>query len=486
MSAAIVWFREDLRLADNPALTAAVDSGAPVLPVYIDDPKVSCGAASAVWQRQALRSLAQDLEGIGLPLVWFRGAPETMLPALVSGTSATHVFWNRRYTQTDIATDSALKKTLSAAANVRSFASRLMHEPFDIANKSGKPFLVFTPFYKHCRALFAAGDPLPAPAQARGFDWDPVGPLAETLAGIRVDAGFQPDRDAPAWAQGIAAHWAISETGGHARLQAFADDAVTRYAEARDRPAQAGVSGLAPYLHAGMLTPRQVWAAVYGDSAAPGPAGGPGDAGREAFTRQLFWRDFAHHLLFHFPHTPERALKAQWDAFPWLDAPVHLEAWQAGRTGYPFVDAGMRELWATGYMHNRVRMVVGSFLTKHLGLDWRAGAAWFNDTLFDADLANNTLGWQWVAGCGADAAPYFRIFNPTAQGEKFDPQGDYIRRWVPELAELPSPWLHAPADAPRDVLVRAGVRIGETYPAPIVEHKAARQAALDRYEAIKK
>lgn len=486
MSAAIVWFREDLRLADNPALTAAIDSGVPVLPIYVDDPNASCGAASAVWTRQALVNLAQDLAGIGLPLIRFRGVPESVLPALVTKTAATHVFWNRRYTQTDIASDSALKKTLLAATSVRSFASRLMHEPFDIANKSGKPFLVFTPFYKHCRAIFTPSEPLPAPTHAQAFDWDQALPLRQTLGGVRVHAEFQPRAEWTAWAQGIAGHWEISEAGGHTRLQAFAGDPVTRYAEARDRPAQVGVSGLAPYLHAGMLTPRQVWAAVYGGSVAPGPADGAGDAGREAFTRQLFWRDFAHHLLFHFPHTPERALKGQWDLFPWIDDPAHLKAWQSGHTGYPFVDAGMRELWATGYMHNRVRMVVGSFLTKHLGIDWRAGAAWFNHTLFDADLANNTLGWQWVAGCGADAAPYFRIFNPTAQGEKFDPQGDYIRRWVPELADLPSPWLHAPADAPRDVLTRAGVRIGETYPAPIVEHKAARQAALERYEAIKK
>lgn len=480
MSVAIVWFREDLRLADNPALVSAAGVRQSVLPVFIESPGMlsAMGAASRVWLFAALRSLARDLGTHGLPLWYLRGEPAGVLERLATLTRASVLTWNRRYTPTDIAIDREVKLRLGEHLEVRSFASRLLHEPFAIANRSGKPFLVFTPFYKHCRSMLETVQPLPVPRSMNAFEL--AAPPPE-LGAEQVGPEFMGGDCQRAWAGKIRGHWQISEAAAQARLASFAAGDVARYHTARDVPATDGVSALSPYLHFGMLTPHQIWQEVNGVETNTGH----GDAGREAWTRQLFWRDFAHHLLYHFPHTASAPLKPVWEGFPWLDNPEHLRAWQQGQTGYPFVDAGMRELWATGYMHNRVRMVVGSFLTKHLGIAWQQGADWFNDTLFDADLANNTLGWQWVAGCGADAAPYFRIFNPTAQGEKFDPQGDYIRRWVPELRDLPAPWLHDPAAAPLDVLSRAGVTLGKTYPRPLVAHKAARAAALARYDEIK-
>lgn len=480
MSVAIVWFREDLRLADNPALVSAVGACQRVLPVFIEPPGMlsATGSASRVWLADALRSLARDLAAIGLPLWYLRGAPKAVLERLVDHVGATALTWNRRYSPEDVEIDRAVKAALTPRLEVRSFASRLLHEPFEIANRSGKPFLVFTPFYKHCRAQLETAAPLPAPASVQPFVFDET---PSGLDGEQVGPAFVGPDCASTWAARMRRHWHITEAAAQARLASFAAGAVVGYHSDRDVPARNGVSELSPYLHFGMLTPHQIWQEVY----AVETHTGHGDVGREAWTRQLFWRDFAHHLLYHFPHTIAAPLKSAWEAFPWVENADHLLAWQRGLTGYPFVDAGMRQLWETGYMHNRVRMVVGSFLTKHLGIAWQEGAAWFHDTLFDADLANNTLGWQWVAGCGADAAPYFRIFNPIAQGEKFDSAGDYIRRWVPELSELPAPWLHEPSAAPRDILARAGVMLGETYPVPIVAHKPARLAALARYDNIK-
>ena len=284
------------------------------------------------------------------------------------------------------------------------------------------------------------------------------------------------------WAGGMRSTWGPGEDGAQYELQRFLDTAVTGYSEHRDRPDEVQTSRLSPYLHFGEISPRQVWHAVR-KHAGKHPAI---QRGAEAYLRQLGWREFAHHLLFHFPHTVDQSLRAEFADFPWRDNSVDLKAWQRGRTGYPLVDAGMRELWATGWMHNRVRMVAASFLVKHLLLPWQAGDRWFWDTLVDADLANNTLGWQWVAGCGADAAPYFRIFNPVSQGEKFDPNGNYVRRWVPELSRLPAEWIHKPWEAPTNVLAEAGVKLGMTYPEPIVDHHTARIRALAALAKLKK
>ncbi|MEE4276811.1 MAG: FAD-binding domain-containing protein, partial [Thermoleophilia bacterium] len=348
----------------------------------------------------------------------------------------------------------------------------------------------FTPFWRAASGGLRPPDPLPAPKA-------PAPPAA-------VPAGLSPadlERDAlKPWAAGFGDEWQPGEAGARARLARLLDDVLPAYADDRDRPDLEGSSRLSPHLHWGELSPRQVWHAVAGRlaeagleaEAAIGPpswkeAGpSPGLArGAAAFLRQLGWREFAHHLLWHFPDTVAQPLRPAFSAFPWRDEPAGLAAWQRGVTGYPFVDAAMRSLWTTGWMHNRARLVAGSFLVKDLLLPWRAGAAWFWDTLVDADLANNTLGWQWVSGCGADAAPYFRIFNPVTQGGRFDPDGAFVRRWVPELSELPAEWVHEPWEAPGDVLAAAGVRLGETYPAPIVDHGEARSRALAAYEVVK-
>ena len=483
MKAAVVWFREDLRMADNPALVEAADRAQEVFPVFVNEApgRWPTGSAARVFRRAALEALDKRLAALGAPLTVLEGDPRKVLPDFARATGAGLVSWNRRYDPDGIAVDTAVKADLSGWLEVRSFASRLMLEPFDVANRTGKPFLVFTPFYRHCHARYRPAGPLSAPDALGRHSRHPNASApgaGRTFAAAR--AGLA--EDGP-WARRLEAAWEISEQGAWRQFDRFAADALDAYERGRDVPAAAGVSRLSPYLHFGLITPRQLWHALEGLS---GERGSPREAGIDAFVRQLFWRDFAHHLLFHFPETAERPLKRSWDAFPWCaPEPSVLEAWQRGRTGYPFVDAGMRELWATGWMHNRVRMVVGSFLTKHLGIHWVEGARWFWDTLVDADAANNTLGWQWVAGCGADAAPYFRIFNPTTQGQKFDPDGRYIRCWLPELARLPDRHLHAPDAAPAEVRAAAGVELGRDYPRPLVAHRPAREAALARYDVIK-
>jgi deoxyribodipyrimidine photo-lyase len=341
---------------------------------------------------------------------------------------------------------------------VESFNAALLFEPWEVASQAGTPFRVFTPFWRACTLASDPPPPLPRPrALAAPRRW----PSSSSLSSL----GLLPSVD---WTQGIRAAWTPGETGALARLAAFRRGGLPGYARRRDWPAEPGTSRLSPHLHFGELGPRQVWHAVSGAAAA-------------AYRRELGWREFSHHVLFHFPHTPLRPLRSEFAAFPWARAPGHLRAWQRGRTGYPIVDAGMRELWTTGYMHNRVRMIAASFLVKHLLQDWRAGARWFWDTLVDADLANNTMGWQWTAGSGADAAPYFRIFNPVLQGQKFDPQGRYVARWLPELARLPARFVHCPWEAPPEL--RATVR---GYAQPIVDHAAARARALAAFAEIRR
>jgi deoxyribodipyrimidine photo-lyase len=368
-----------------------------------------------------------------------------------------------------IARDAGIKADFTAAGiEVKSFSGALLNEPHTIANKQGRPFQVFTPYWRHCLTLpvappmkLAAG-PLPGPAKwPRSLE---VGELG-LLPTIPWDAGFS-------------AVWTPGEIGAAKRLRTFAARAMADYAEQRDHPDRDGTSMLSAHLHFGEVSPRQVWSTVQGLSKESGVF--PPSRGAGVYLTEIGWREFAYHLLFHFPRTPEAPLREEFARFPWANDPggMRLRAWRRGRTGYPIVDAGMRQLWATGWMHNRVRMIVASFLVKHLRLSWTHGAAWFWDTLVDADLASNTLGWQWSAGCGADAAPYFRIFAPVLQGLKFDGAGDYVRRWVPELARMPAEHIHAPWEAPLHVLAEAGVTLGATYPHPIVDHAKARAEAL--------
>jgi deoxyribodipyrimidine photo-lyase len=476
-SVSLVWFRNDLRLTDNPALTDAVKRGGAVIPLYIwapeEDGAWSPGAASRWWLHQSLMRLSEDLQRRGSRLVIRHGPSLPTLQALSQETGAQAVLWNRRYEPSSIARDTIIKSALrERGLHVDSFNASVLFEPHTIRNTAGKPFQVFTPFWKTCTALTESAAPLNAPSRlAAPALW----PASDPLASLQLEPTID-------WAGGIRAAWTPGEDGARQELQRFLDTAVTGYVEQRDRPDQVQTSRLSPYLHFGEISSRQVWHTV---QRATGKRQTK-QSGAEAYLRQLGWREFAHHLLFHFPHTVDQPLRANFADFPWRESSADLRAWQRGQTGYPLVDAGMRELWNTGWMHNRVRMVAASFLVKHLLLSWQAGARWFWGTLVDADLANNTLGWQWVAGCGADAAPYFRIFNPVAQGEKFDPNGDYVRRWVPALRRLPAAWIHKPWEAPTQVLSEAGVQLGVTYPEPLVDHHNARIRALAALATLKK
>jgi deoxyribodipyrimidine photo-lyase len=479
MAATIVWFRQDLRLQDNPALTAARQRGAAILPVYIrdetgEDPWPP-GAAARWWLHHSLQRLDESLRERGSRLLLAKGRPDTVLQALRRKSGATAVYWNRCCEPAAIARDDEIKAGLAAAGvEARSFNSALLFEPHAVRNKSGQPFQVFTPFWQHAQSL-PVGEPvrLPAgnlPAPAR---W----PASRMLSELALLPHVK-------WVAGLAAAWQPGEAAARKRLKEFVGGALKDYAKQRNLPHIAGTSALSAHLHFGEIGPRQIWAAVRMLSKTSGVF--PLHHGAQVFLAEVGWREFAHHLLFHFPQTPAAPLRPEFATFPWRKDAAQLRAWQQGRTGYPIVDAGMRQLWLTGWMHNRVRMIVASFLVKHLRISWQEGAAWFWDTLVDADLANNTLGWQWSAGCGADAAPYFRLFNPILQGEKFDVSGAYVRRWVPELAELPAEYIHQPWRAPHEMLASAGVHLGRNYPQPIVDHGEARAAALAAFRAMRR
>ena len=470
----IVWFRHDLRLADNPALTAAIKRGGPVIPVFIWSPDEETGwlpgGATKWWLHQSLAALAADLRAAGSQLILRSGPAEKALRSLLKETSATAVFWNRRYEPALIARDKKLKESLRAAGTeAESFNAALLHEPWTIQNKAGKPFQVFTPFWRHCLTLPDPPEPLGSPKKIPApIQW----PASVALAALELQPKIK-------WAEGMRAAWQPGSVGANEQLKRFIAAAFENYSAGRNRPDLIGTSRLSPHLHFGEISPRQIWHALR-RSAVGSPAWR-----NSQFLAEVGWREFAHHLLFHFPHTPTEPLRAEFKNFPWRENAAWLKAWQRGQTGVPLVDAGMRELWTTGWMHNRVRMVVASFLVKNLLLPWQDGARWFWDTLVDADLASNTLGWQWTAGCGADAAPYFRIFNPVTQGEKFDPNGDYVRKWIPELAKLPAKWIHQPWAAPASELTRAGIVLGKTYPEPIVSLGISREVALEAYAKMR-
>jgi deoxyribodipyrimidine photo-lyase len=469
----LLWFRQDLRLEDHPALQAAMNKGGAIIPVYIWSPEEegewALGGASKWWLHGSLSSLQKELHEAGLSLIIRRGSSIEVLNSIAAEVGADAIFWSRRYEPHAMERDAAIKAALRKSGfHPQSFNSSLLYEPWTISNRQQKPFQVFTPFWNHCTRFQEPDFPLPKPRTLthhryrNAIDSDSLDRL-DLLPKCR-------------WDSGLAECWKPGTTAAKEHLNDALQRVVASYIETRDYPAISGTSALSPYLHFGEISPRMIWHAVKQHI--------HGEAG-EPFLRQLGWREFAHHLLYYFPHTPHQPLRSHFNAFAWNDDDKLLRKWQRGHTGYPIVDAGMRQLWSTGWMHNRVRMIVGSFLVKDLLLPWQRGAQWFWDTLVDADLANNTLGWQWVAGCGADAAPYFRIFNPVRQGEKFDENGIYVKQWLPELNDLPAQWIHKPWEAPEKLLRQAGVVLGETYPHPIVDHSQARERALQAFAAIK-
>ena len=468
----LVWFRQDLRLIANPALAFALRAAKgrrPLLPIYLWTPaeegEAAPGAAARWWLHHALADLAAQLEAAGLGLTLQQGRSAlALLQTLIEQTRADTLCWNRRYEPGVRIRDGMIKRTLQArGVTVRSFNSALLHEPMAVLRDNQAPYKVFSAYRRAAERLPKPG-PVALPAM-------PVVAPALQLHGVALTAlELLPRRR---WDEGLARAWQPTLAGGHALLQRILQQ-LDGYGERRDLPAAEGTSRLSPYLHVGQLGPRQLWQAL---------ASRPG-AGAAKFASELYWREFSYYLLMHNPQMQQAPLQPRFERLRWREAPDDLAAWQRGQTGYPLVDAGLRLLWQCGWMHNRVRMVVASFLTKHLLLPWQAGAAWFWDTLVDADLANNSQGWQWTAGCGVDASPYTRIFNPTLQGRRFDADGRYIRRYVPELARLPDRYLHEPAAAPAAVLVAAGLHLGRDYPQPIVPHGEARERALTAYAAL--
>lgn len=473
----IYWFRQDLRLDDLPALRAAAKSGQPVLPVYIFDEDApgqwQPGGASRWWLHHSLAALGNALHERGGALYLARGHTQEVLDDLIAETGANKVFCSRQYEPWAREHEQSLYAHLAEqGVELKRFAGHLLFEPEVIANKQGLPYKVFTPFWRHLRAQEQPCEPA-GPSEVA--HWQPL-----PGGGDALDDWQLLPRD-PDWAHGWEQLWVPGEAAARDKLWAFLENTVENYDQGRNFPATQSTSLLSPHLHFGEISPARICATAREFSQR---SEGMADA-VEKFLSEVGWREFSSHLLFHFPHIPESSFNTRFERFPWAGNAQHLRAWQRGITGYPLVDAGMRELWQTGYMHNRVRMVVASFLCKHLLIDWRAGQRWFWDTLLDADLANNACSWQWVAGSGADAAPYFRIFNPITQGRKFDKAAQYIRHWVPELAALPDKHVHAPWEAPADVLTAADVALGETYPEPIVEHRSARESALAAFATIR-
>ncbi len=465
----LVWLREDLRLRDNPALHYAAAHGE-ITPVFIYPE--SLGGASYWWLHHSLKSLQEAFAERGVRLILKTGSPELVLLEIAEQVKADALVWNRVYSPQGMEQGAALKEACTGNIETRSFNGQLIIEPTEVLTKQSTPFKVFTPFWRNCVANLRPKEVLDIP------NLTPTSHFVESES--LDDWGLLPNK--PDWSIGIAERWQPGEVGAQRRLNVFLDSTISKYAEGRDIPGEENTSMLSPHLAFGEISSNQIWFDTHEAMASRQVSN---DNGKK-FLSEIGWREFSRYLLVHFPHITKEPFNAKFENFAWQSNKALLTAWQKGQTGYPIVDAGMRELWATGYMHNRVRMITASFLCKHCLTHWHEGMAWFWDTLVDADIANNTASWQWVAGSGADASPYFRIFNPILQGEKFDKDGDYIKKWVPELARLGSKYLNKPWEADVSTLKSAGVILGETYPLPIVDHKQARQLALDAYADIKR
>ena len=471
---AIVWFRKDLRLSDHPALDAALQGGMEIIPVFIWDREEggawSPGAASRWWLHHSLDSLQSSIRLLGGNLLLVRGIPAEQLPKIARDYQATHLFYGRAYAPAGITTQEAVEEASdSLGITTESFNSALLQEPWETKNGTGKPFQVFTPYWRKSRPIIYRE---PSSYDPHKLRFTPNLSSPSTLA----ELDLLPEHP---WHQKLGNHWEVSEAAAHQQIERTVAEVTQSYATRRNHPSVNGTSRLSPYLAWGQISPRQICQAVL-QAENEG-----GHRGENKFLVEIGWREFSYHLLYHFPNIPDQPLRPKYANFPWLDDPDNLKRWQFGKTGYPMVDAGMRQLYETGWMHNRVRMIVASFLVKHLLLPWQEGARWFWDTLVDADLASNTQGWQWAAGCGADAAPYFRIFNPITQGDKFDARGEYARRWIPELEKVPKKFVFSPWTAPSSILSASEVDLGGNYPGPCVDHSEARARALAALATLK-
>lgn len=466
-SLAIMWFRKDLRLYDNPAFTQSAKG--PVIPLFILDDKdpYSQGSASKWWLYKSLTSLQKALNAYGLKLVLRRGDPLKILQEIISSHKVSRLYWNRCYDPYAIERDKKIKEFFKPQIECESFNASLLSEPWTLKTRGGAPYQVFTPYWNALKDLGSFCKPLPLPLAIKGHD-EPV--ASDILESWNLRPTY------PDWSQGFEKAWIPGEDEAQKKLSLFLENTIHTYHKSRDLPGQAGTSQMSPHLHWGEISARQIWHAALNREPSEG---------MWTFLREIAWREFSYYTLYYFPDLPSQPLRKSFTSFPWVDDKEALQTWQKGMTGYPIIDAGMRQLWSIGWMHNRVRMITASFLIKNLLISWKEGAAWFYDTLVDADLANNSMNWQWVAGCGVDAAPYFRIFNPMLQGQKFDSEGKYIRRWVPELRLLPDKYIHNPWEAPVNILESAKVRLGRTYPYPIVDHKKSRVRALEAFKILK-
>ncbi len=471
---ALVWFRKDLRLADNPCLEEALKAKKEIIPVFIWDREEggewSPGAASRWWLHHALESLGKNIKQFGGSLILQTGKAEEILPALANRLKIDTLYFGRTYDPFSRATQHAVENAFcKEAIKIESFNASLLQEPWEIKNGSGKPFQVFTPYWRKCRSGIYK--------ETSNYSTKDLCFIKSSAESLPIEKlGLLPDHG---WSEKLSNHWEVSENAGHKLIRRTTEEVTRSYATARNIPSRDGTSRLSPYLAWGLVSPKQICEAVLASD------NDGGVRGENKYLVEIGWREFSYHLLYHFPQIPDQPLREKYAAFPWRNDPSQLSAWQFGNTGYPMVDAGMRQLYETGWMHNRVRMVVASFLVKHLLLSWQDGARWFWDTLVDADLASNTQGWQWAAGCGADAAPYFRIFNPITQGEKFDAKGEYTRKWIPSLKQLPGKWIFKPWEAPPDLLLISDVFLGNNYPHPCVDHKEGRTRALEALATLK-
>ena len=480
MERVIFWFRQDLRLSDNPALSFALQNNRQVIPLYIynddDNRDWQLGAASRWWLHQSLESLGADIRTRGSQLIIKKGPPLEVLRKLIKHTNATAIYANTLYEPENFKRDDAIRSTLERMdIGFHCYHGNLLCPPSHVKNKSGGPYKVFTPFYRY---YIKNGFDTRLSATPKQLPKISGNIKSDSLNSLRLLPKIK-------WYSNFGTIWQPSESGAARSLQVFCKKRIGKYPETRDIPAEDGTSHLSPHLHFGEISPRQIiaslnkaadFSAIFGISEA-----------RDTVVRQLVWRDFAHHVLIHFPHTTTQPFNNSYKNFPWKRGnKKFFDAWKKGKTGIPIVDAGMRQLWQTGTMHNRVRMIVASLLTKNANIHWLEGARWFWDTLVDADLANNSMNWQWVAGCGVDAAPYFRIFNPVSQGKKFDPAGDYIKQWIPELTNFPTRYIHEPWNAPDKVLQEIDIVVGKDYPRPILDIASTRKQSLDNYNNFRK